>query len=317
MKDNVKIAFETQARLLPIDSILPVRTVPESIKKSVKYERIVSSIREVGVIEPLVVYPQKGSRGEPARYVLLDGHLRREALKAMGETEVLCLVSTDDEGFTYNHRVNQISAIQEHFMLLKALESGVSEDRIAKALSLDVAAIRKKRDLLEGICAEAVAMLRDRTIRPGAIRELRRATPMRQIAMAELMISTGNFTVAYAESLIAATPQKQLVDQASPKQVKGLTPEDIARIERETQTLETEFRAIADSHGTNLLNLVVAVGYVRRLLNNAAVVKHLSRKYADLLAELERLVENTDLKDAPPADGAAPPPEPGARASSK
>lgn len=315
--DKVKLAFETEARSLPIGSILPVRTVPENIKKSVKYERIVSSIRELGVIEPLVVHPQKAARGEPARYVLLDGHLRHEVLKAMGESEVLCLVSTDDEGFTYNHRVNQISAIQEHFMLLKALESGVSEERIAKALSLDLAAIRKKRDLLEGICGEAVAMLRDRTIRPGAIRELRRATPMRQIEMAELMISMSNFTVAYAESLIAATPQKQLVDQTSPKQVKGLTPEDIARIERETQTLETDFRGIADSHGENLLNLIVAAGYVRRLLNNAAVVKYLSRKYPDLLAELERLVENVDLKDATPEDGASPRPEPGDPASSK
>jgi ParB-like chromosome segregation protein Spo0J len=298
--DKVKIAFETKARSLPIDSILPVRSVPDNIKKSMKYQRIVASIRELGMIEPLVVYPQKAGRGEPARYVVLDGNLRYDALKDMGESEVLCLVSTDDEGFTYNHKVNQISAIQEHFMLLKALESGVSEERMAKALSLDVAAIRKKRDLLEGICGEAVALLRDRTIRPGAIRELRRATPMRQIEMAELMVASRNFTVAYAESLIAATPQKQLVDQASPKVVKGLTPEDISRIERETQTLEVDFRRIEESHGKNVLNLVVAAGYVRRLLNNASVVKYLSRKYPDLLAELGRLVENVDLADATP-----------------
>lgn len=133
--EKVKIAFETKARSLPIGSILPVRTVPDSIRKSKKYERIVSSIRELGVIEPLVVHPQKGTRGEAQRYVLLDGHLRHDALKAMGETEVLCIVSTDDEGFTYNHKVSQISALQEHFMLLKALESGVSEERMAKALS--------------------------------------------------------------------------------------------------------------------------------------------------------------------------------------
>lgn len=295
--EKVKIAFETKTRSLPIDSILPVRVVPDSIRKSRKYDQIVSSIRELGVIEPLVVYPKKGTRGEPARYVLLDGHLRHDALKAMGKKEVLCLVSTDDEGFTYNHEVNQISPIQEHFMLQKALESGVSEERMAKALSLDVRTIRKKRDLLEGICAEAVELLRNRTIRPGAIRELRRATPMRQLDMAQLMIASGNFTVAYAKCLIAATPQRQLVDQASRKEVKGLSPEDIARIERETQTLETDFRRIEKSHGQNVLNLVVAVGYVRRLLDSAAVVKHLSRKYPDLLAELERIVESVNLTD--------------------
>lgn len=304
--DRVKIAFETETRLLPISSILPVRSVPDSIRKSRKYERIASSIRELGVIEPLVVYPEKGTRGEPAHYILLDGHLRHDALQAMGATEVLCIVSTDDEGFTYNHQVNQISSIQEHFMLLKALESGVSEERIAKALSLDVAAIRNKRDLLEGICAEAVALLRERPVRPGAIREIRRATPMRQIEMAELMIASRNFTVAYAKCLVAATPQKQLVDQVSPKDVKGLTPEDVARIERETQTLESDFRSISESHGQNVLNLVVAGAYVRRLLDKAAVVKYLSRKYPDLLAELGRIVENVNFTDATP-EGDPPP----------
>jgi ParB-like chromosome segregation protein Spo0J len=316
--DKVKIAFETEARALPITSILPVRAVPESVRTSKKYERIVSSIRELGVIEPLVVYPQKGKRGEPTRYVLLDGHLRHDALKDMGVTEVLCLVSTDDEGFTYNHKVNQISAIEEHFMLLKALESGVSEERMAKALSLDVAAIRKKRDLLEGICPEAVELLRNRPVTPDAIREIRRATPMRQIEMAELMIAQHNFSVSYAKCLIAATARKDLLDQSSPKQVKGLTPEDVARIEREMQPLESDFRRIEKAHGQNLLNLVVAVGYVKRLLNNAAVVKYLSRKYPDLLPELERIVETTDLTDASREKAAAaavsPPPErPGAR----
>ena len=42
---RVKIAFETKARSLPLGSILPVRSVPDSIRQSRKYERIVSSIR--------------------------------------------------------------------------------------------------------------------------------------------------------------------------------------------------------------------------------------------------------------------------------
>ena len=32
----------------------------------------------------------------------------------MGETEVTCLISTDDEAFTYNKRVNRLAIIQEH-----------------------------------------------------------------------------------------------------------------------------------------------------------------------------------------------------------
>jgi hypothetical protein len=34
------------------------------------------------------------------------------------------LIATDDEGFTYNHKVNRLTAIQEHFMILRALKNG-------------------------------------------------------------------------------------------------------------------------------------------------------------------------------------------------
>ena len=53
---------------------------------------------------------------------------------------MVCLVSTDDEAFTYNKRVNRIAIIQEHRMILKAIERGVPEERIAKALNIDVKA---------------------------------------------------------------------------------------------------------------------------------------------------------------------------------
>ena len=47
-------------------------------------------------------------------------------------------------------------------MILKAIKSGVSEERIAKVLNVDVASIRQKRDLLEGICKEAAEILKTR-----------------------------------------------------------------------------------------------------------------------------------------------------------
>ena len=57
-----------------------------------------------------------------------------DGLRDRGVTEVACLISTDDEAFTYNNRVNSIAIIQEHKMILKAIENGVSEERIAKSL---------------------------------------------------------------------------------------------------------------------------------------------------------------------------------------
>ncbi len=111
----------------------------------------------------------------------------------------------DDEAFTYNHKVNTVQPIQEHFMIMKALQNGVSEERIAASLNVDVKAIRTKRDLLNGICPEAIEILKEKRATAAALREMRKVTPMRQIEMAELMVAANNFSTSYAECLVATT----------------------------------------------------------------------------------------------------------------
>ena len=111
MAQPVKMAFNAEGVKIPLEKILPLKKIKSSVKKTMKFCQIATSIREVGVIEHLIVHPQNGSSGN---YLLLDGHLRFEVLKEIGKKEVFCLVSTDDEAFTYNHKVNRISPIQEH-----------------------------------------------------------------------------------------------------------------------------------------------------------------------------------------------------------
>jgi ParB-like chromosome segregation protein Spo0J len=170
MTNRIRLACDPKILLLPLSVILPVRNISVGMTKTEKYRRIAASIREVGIVEPLVVYPQVNGS---AHYVLLDGHIRLAILKEMGQEKVHCLVAADNEAFTYNHKVNPLSAIQEHFMIMEAIRQGVSEERIAKALSLDIAAIRRKRDLLDGICPEAVQLLKDKRASTGAFREMR------------------------------------------------------------------------------------------------------------------------------------------------
>jgi hypothetical protein len=58
--------------------------------------------------------------------MLVDGHLRHAALLDLGTREAPCLITDDDEAFTYNKRVNRLATIQEHYMIVKAIERGVS-----------------------------------------------------------------------------------------------------------------------------------------------------------------------------------------------
>ncbi len=288
ISSTVAMGFEQSGIRISIDLIVPLKIVTEAIRKTPKYAQIAASIREVGLVEPPVVARDQGEAG---KYLLLDGHLRIDVLKDMGRSDVTCLISTDDEAYTYNKRVNRLAMIQEHRMIVKAVERGVPEDRIAKALNVDVQSIVRKRRLLEGICSEVVDILKDKHIAVNTFTELRKMLPLRQIEAAELMVAMNKFTTNYAKSLVAATPQAQLVEQDKPKRVRGLSDEQIAMMERESVSLQREFRIAEKSYGPDHLDLVLANGYVSKLLGNAKVVRYLAQHHRDILTEFQKLAE--------------------------
>jgi hypothetical protein len=292
MTEQVKLAFNTQVIRLAIDNILPLKKIEPSLKKTIKYRQIASSIKEIGVVEHLVVHAEPNL---PGKYMLLDGHIRLEVLKDIGQKDTDCIIASDDEAFTYNHKVNRLSAIQEHFMIIKAMEKGVSDVRIATTLDLNVVNIRQKRNLLKNVAPEAVELLKEKHISPNAIRVLRRMNPIRQIEVAELMIAAHNYTVPYAKALLAATPKDQVVEQYREKKIEGLSPEEMAKMEKETETLSRDIKLVSDSYGKDTLNLVLACGYLSRLLDNARIVRYLSKHHPDMLSEFQNIIEATSL----------------------
>lgn len=217
---SVKIGFDQELITLSLEQIVPTKATSSSLSGSSKYKQILSSIREIGVIEPPVVIPESAAHH---RYILLDGHMRLEALKEIGVAEVDCLISSDDEAFTYNKHVNRLSPIQEHRMIRHAIARGVPEEKIAKALNLDIKSIITKQKLLDGICPEAIDLLKDKMVATGTFPILKKMKSYRQIEVVTLMNDTGVYTPAYAKALLAATPSDQLLNPEKPKQVKGLS----------------------------------------------------------------------------------------------
>ena len=284
----VEMAFEKEVTRIDIADIHPLYLVAAATRQTVKYKRIAASIREVGVIEPIVV---ARDRSEPRKYLLLDGHLRLDVLKDRGATEIDCLISTDDEAFTYNKRISRLAIIQEHKMILKAIERGVPQARLARALNINVTSLQERTRLLDGICSEAAELLKDKHVSMTGFRVLKKMTSVRQIAAAELMVAMNKYTVSYARSLLAATPLAQLKDSAMPKAIRGVSKEQIAVMERESANLEREVRLAERTYGADHLDLVLARGYVAKLIGNARIVRYLARHYPDFLPEFQRIAE--------------------------
>lgn len=283
---KIRLAFEATSLRIALADIEPLREVTAAVRNSKKFAQIAASIREVGIIEPPVVVRLPGADD---RYRLLDGHLRLDILRDRGDVDVVCIVATDDEAITYNKRISRIAIVQEHKMILKAIEKGVSEERLARALNVNIASIRNRRRLLDGICDEVAKLLEERMVPIMTFQELRKLRPMRQIEVAETMIAMNRFSWPYAQSLVAATPESQLVE-GQRKAIRGLTDEQIDHMEREAGNIDREFRMVEQSYGTDHLDLVLAMGYVCRLIENVRIVHHLAKCHPELLAEFQRIV---------------------------
>ncbi len=290
MDRSVSLGFDPHGILVPLANLLPLKQLSAAFKLSEKYQQILASVREVGIIEPLNVFPQKGT---PGKYLLLDGHIRLAILKQIGESHARCLVATDDEAFTYNRHVNRMAPIQENHMIVRAIKSGVSEERIAKVLNLKVARIHQKRDLLDGICREAAEILKNRQMSEKAFAVLKKMKPMRQIEAAELMIASSNCSVPYLKAILVATPQDMLVDTQKARLSEGLTPVQVAKMEKEMEVLQRELKHVEETHGNDVLNLVLACGYLAKLFSNARVAGYLDRHHPDIFRELKAVSETS------------------------
>ena len=282
----VRLGFERRGVEIPVGSILPIRQIKPADSCFGKYRAVLASIRAIGLVEPLVVYPNRGAKGT---FLLLDGHMRLKALQELGCSTALCLVSLNDDAFTYNDKVSRLNLIQEHRMITKALDGGVSAEALAQALDIDVKTVISRKNLLDDLHAEAIQILKDKPIAERALRIFKGVKGLRQIEMAQLMVSANNYSIAYARALSLGTPPALMVDSAKPKQVKGLPAADVTRIEKEMETLERDFRIFQDRYGENMLHLAAAQRYVRRLLDNGKVKRFLAHRYPELLEELQEL----------------------------
>lgn len=287
MANVIKQGFQERLIELGVEELLPTKSISIYAMKCRKYGQVLSSIREVGLIEAPVVAPLRKGKG----YLLLDGHLRIMAMKELGVERVSCLISTDDETYTYNKYINRLSAIQEHRMIMKAIQSGVSEEKLARALNLDIGTIRNKRNLLEGICSEAVELMKDKVVPEHVFRVLKKMKAPRQVNTVMLMNDQNKFTYNYAKALLDATPANQLVNKGRPKKDTPAILARQARLEEESLALSREIGSLKEQYGTAMIDMTSMQAYLKSLLGNEAVAKYLRELHGPIHDKFKEIAE--------------------------
>ncbi len=289
--NKIALSFIPEPLIVPVALLLPSKKLPLNMSSSRKYKQILESLRTIGLIEPLIISPTTDS----GNHIVLDGHARLLALQELGANNVQCLISTDDETYTYNNRINRLSTVQEHLMIKRAISRGVSAEKLASSLNVDLTQIMRKVKLLDGICPEATKLLKDQVFPTKLSDILRKMKPTRQIECVELMISANTIKIPYAQALLAATPSHMLVETGRSKKFRGISPEQLLKMEREMGNLNEQYKLVEESYGQDVLNLVLAKGYLSKLIDNQEISRFIKQKQPDVYNEFINIIETVSM----------------------
>jgi hypothetical protein len=145
-----------------------------------------------------------------------------------------------------------------------------------------------KRQLLSGICPEVAELLCDRYVPINTFSELRFLKTLRQIEAGQAMIAMNRFKASYVRSLVAATPEDQLVEGRK-RRIRGLSEARIAVMQNGSEIPGRELRQVEQSCSAGDLDLMLAISYIRRLLGNARIVCHLAQHHGAILSEFQQI----------------------------
>jgi len=279
--------FDSATVLLPVAELSPLFPRQNGVRGIRNYRRIVSSIRELGLIEPLVVVDQGG------KYFIKDGYLRWEALKELGLTQAECLISSDFDAYTYNKRVNPLALVQTHAMIDRAVKQGADPQRIASTLNVSRDWVQRMEKLVEGVSPAVVERLKQRVVGRRFFDELKKVKPERQLEILQLVEATDDYSPEYIRALVLTTPAEMLVNASST--VSSPRNPAQAELTKRLQVMEAEFRKASLTFRDNVFNLVKIAAYTRLILHNDRVREFLGQCYPDLLLEFEKIASDVSL----------------------
>ena len=209
----IKYCFNDKSVSFKLADLTYTKKLPTNFQISKKYTQIKSTILAIGLVEPILVFIDRTDNSVK----ILDGHLRVEALKDLGEDKVNCLISTTYDTYTPNKKVNRITIIQIQRMLKEAVRVGVPVEMLCTALNVSVESLKSNLSVLKGICPEVIELFSDKDIPINTFRTLKKMIPLRQIECANLMVKFENYSILFSESLYHSSSPEFLIEQPKKK----------------------------------------------------------------------------------------------------
>jgi ParB family chromosome partitioning protein len=206
-----------QAFTCPIERIIPQTDQPRRHFDDQKLDELAQSIREHGVLEPLVVRraPRDGSSGASDRYQIIAGERRWRAAQRAGLRELLVVVK--DVSPSNAFELALIENVQREDLnpleLAEALERlvrehGYTQEALASRIGKDRATIANSLRLLK-LPARVRQMVIEGTLSEGHARALLGASDPKTIEALAEKVMRGGLSVRETEKLVRGKKKGQ------------------------------------------------------------------------------------------------------------
>ncbi|HYE19745.1 MAG TPA: plasmid partitioning protein RepB C-terminal domain-containing protein [Tepidisphaeraceae bacterium] len=265
---------------IPITRLRPLRD--RQVTKR-EYDRIVASLRVIGLIEPLIVFPDGDN------FVILDGVQRYRGLLDLGVAVVPCILGKRREAFTGNRMVNRVSPIQENRMIERSMEE-LDAGSIAAALGISGIAHRLKRTLLKQLHPDVAAAFDKDKITRACAQELTSVKPARQKEIIGQMDGYKDYSIAFARTLILKTPpqlRNETKRKHDPWDKTAQRKADLIKQLTEAEQKHDFYSRLYKQYTVDLLRLAI---FARELLSNARVRPYLNHHHAGIVERFEAVI---------------------------
>lgn len=214
---------------LALSDIDPNREQPRRTFDQEALEQLADSIRNVGVLQPILVMPTEGGR-----YRIIAGERRWRASRLAGLTTIPAIVREMDKVHTMeaalieNLQRNDLNPVDEAQAIRQLMvDFGATQEQIAQRLGKSRPAIANSVRLLT-LPEEVLQFVRDGKLTAGHARALAALDdPARQIRLAELAVK-GGWSVRQTEAAAQLTPMAE-GEKRAPKLPEFTNMERMAR----------------------------------------------------------------------------------------
>jgi hypothetical protein len=272
---------DSQAKDVPIIRLRPLRD--RKVTKR-EYDKILASIKAIGLIEPLVVYAE----GDDC--VILDGVQRYRALLELGVETVPCILGKRREAFTGNRMVNRVSPVQENRMIEKSLEE-LDEQTIAAALGLSGIGHRMKKTLLKHLHPDVATAFDQGQITRTCAMELTHVKPQRQKDILSAMEGYKDTSLAFIRTLILKTPpplrETGRRRKHDPWNKTAHRKNNLLKKLADAEQKHDFYSRLYKQYTIDLLRLAI---YARALLTNTRVRKYLDQHHPEIVSRFETII---------------------------